>query len=220
MVEAVRTTKSEPTGLMDRVSIGAVLDIVFPVVMVVVLLVSLTMTLNHASALRTWSADYDGAGRFLVESCTAQEAFGGGQWLCAGRFTTEGATQELRTTLASPIEARGATRPYVGQRLEVFHASGDRGIVYPLSYRLNEITRVYLALIPRLLVMVGALMWVVGWFLTRNVDPDDLVQRDTMRLPQRIGWQARAFNWFIAAGIVWAIGYLVSTRIIGSLGTF
>lgn len=218
MVEAVRASKREPVSLIDRATVGTVVDYVLPGLVAVLVVLSLTMTLSRASTLRTWTADYDGAGDFLVESCVAQPAFGGGQWQCGGRLVSQGSTQELRTTLASPIEARGADRPYVGERMEIFHADGDRGIVYPLAYRLNEMTRVYLSLIPRLLLFVGSLMWIVGWFLTRNTDRDDRVARDAMRLPQRFGWQTRALTWFAAAGVVWVLNYLVATRIIGSLG--
>ena len=217
MVEAVRASKREPVSLIDRAMVGTVVDYVLPGFVALLVILSLAMTLGRVSTLRTWSADYDGAGDFLVESCVAKPAFGGGQWLCGGRLVSEGTTQELRTTLASPIEARGADRPYVGQRLEIFHADGDRSVVYPLAYRLNEMTRVYLSLIPRLLLFIGSLMWIVGWFLTRNADRDDLVARDAMRLPQRFGWQTRALSWFAAAGAFWVLNHLVTTRVIGSL---
>lgn len=217
MVEAVHASNREPVSLIDRSMIGGFGAVAFPVLMAILTLVALSLTINRAGALAGWAEGYDGTGEFLVESCQQQPAFGGGQWSCSGRLTSEGADQELRTTMITSMGARVSERPYVGQRLEAFHASGDRSEVYPLAYRLNEMTRLYLSLIPRLLLMVGAVMWLAGWFLTRNTDPDDLVARDGMRLPQRFGWKTRALNWFIAAGAVWVINYLVTTRIIGSL---
>lgn len=218
MVEAVRASKREPIRLIDRTMVGGLVDYALPALVALLVILSMAMTFNRAGELRTWSADYAGAGEFLVESCVAKPAFGGGQWTCAGRLTSEGASQELRTSMATPIGARVSERPYVGQRLDVFHATGDRSLTYPLAYRLNELTRMYLSLIPRLLIFVGSLMWIVGWFFTRNIDRDDYVARDAMRFPQRFGWQTRAMTWFGAAGIVWVINYLVTTRIIGSLG--
>lgn len=219
MLEVARASHRRSAGLVDREAIGSLFgSYLFPVMMAGVFLVSLPLVIDHATALRGWSSDHAGAGTFIVESCTVKTEFAGGQWRCGGWFTTEGATQPLRTTLASPMEAWGATQPYVGEQLESFHATGDRSMIYPNSYWLNEMTRVYLALIPRLLVLVGASMWLVGWFLTRDVDAEDRVTLDAVRLPQRFGWQARALNWFVAAGIVWAINYLLVTRITGSLG--
>ena len=217
MVEAVRARKGDTVTFIERGALSGLVDYVLPIAMAVLVVVAVSATLSRGGALRTWSDDYDGAGTFLVESCQPSPDFSGGQWTCAGRLTSAGATQEIRTTLLTSMDARVSQRPYVGQQMDIFHQVGDRSQVYPLAYRLNEMTRVYLTLIPRLLLLVGAVMWLVGWMLTRNTDRDDLVARDAMRLPQRFGWQSRALNWFIGAGVIWVLNHLLTTRLIGSL---
>ncbi|MEM7271789.1 MAG: hypothetical protein AAF547_01805 [Actinomycetota bacterium] len=220
MVEAVRAgTKGLPTATIDRAMLGGLAGYVLPVLMAVILAVSLNLTLERAGELRTWLADFSGAGTFLVQSCAAEDDTGAPTYRCAGRLTTAGADQSIRTSLVTSRQALTSDRPYLGERLEVFHAEGDRSVVYPVAFRLNELTRVYLTLLPRLLLFVGAVVWLAGWFLTRNLDPEDVVTRDGVRIPQRFGWRARGINWIAAAALVLGINYLVTTRVIGSLGT-
>lgn len=217
MVEVVRASKTEPLSFVDRETLSKALPYGLPILMAFICVFSLSLTVQRAGALRTWTDTYSGAGTFLVEGCSPVDEFGGNQWTCDGRFTSSGAVDGDRT-LTTSRDAFASDRPYVGQRLEVFHEQGNSAVVYPLQFRLNEIARAYLSLLPRFLVFVGAALWLAGWFLTRNVDRDDFVTRDGLRFPQRFGWRSRGISWIGAGFGALVLNYFLATKLVGSLG--
>lgn len=216
MVEVLRATKREPLSLIDRNSLGEVWQYVLPIFVAFACVLSLLLTVQRAGILRTWSDTYSGAGSFLVESCDPVEQRGPDQWNCSGRLTI-GSSVDRDPMLVTSLGALASDRPYVGQHLDVFFEKGDDATVYPVQYRLNELTRMYLSLLPRLLVFVGTLMWFAGWVATRRFDLEDYVARDTVRFPQRFSWQSRGVSWVGAAVVFLALNYLLTSRIIGSL---
>lgn len=217
MVEAIAATKREPFALVDRKTLVGLTDYILPVGMSLVFLFSLLLVVQRGSELRFWSEDHSGSGDFLVESCRPNEAFGADRWICSGRLTAENSTQAAPAALATSMGAYASHRPYVGERFQVFHPTDDDTTVYPLQYKLNELARLYLSLIPRLLIMVGALIWLAGWFLTRRHDPDDFVARDAIRAPQRFNWRAKGITWILSGLLVLGLNYWLTTRVIGSL---
>lgn len=218
MVEVVGATKTQPMGLIDRKMVGDLAQYVLPVLMAALCVLGVTLTVQRAGLLRMWSEDYDGRGAFLVESCAATDVVGADRWLCAGRYSAEGDGVESRSTLATSLGAFASNRPYVGQRFEVFHRTGEFAEVYPLQYRLNEMTRLYLSVLPRLLLAAGSALWLAGWLLTRRIDADDLLARDAVRLPQRFTWRSRGVTWIAVAGLVLGLNHLLTVKVIGSLG--
>lgn len=216
MVEVVRATKREPLSLIDRKSLGEVWQYGLPVLIALACLLSLMLTVQRAGTLRTWSDTFSGSGSFLVESCDPVQQRGPDQWNCSGRLSIGGSV-DRDPMLVTSLGALASDRPYVGQNINVFFEKGDDSTVYPVQYRLNELTRMYLSLLPRLLVFVGTLIWLAGWVFTRNYDPEDYVARDTVRFPQRFIWQSRGVSWIGAAVVFLALNYLLSSRIIGSL---
>lgn len=226
MVEALGTLRGGSIGVIDRQILATVREVVLPALVALLFLFALTATLGRAGALRSWSADHSGSGEFLVSSCAESLSFGSDQWNCEGEFTAAGQRPADGSQLVTSLGAYSSQRPYVGQRYEVFfrtagsNASDETTIskVYPAEYQLNELARLYISLIPRLLLMIGALLWLAGWFSTRNLDRNDLIANDSIRFPQRFGWQARGITWMAASVGVFALGYLVTTRLIGSLG--
>ncbi len=217
MVEVVRANKSEPLAFVDRETVLKGLPYVLPVLMAFVCVFSLSLTVQRAGMLRTWTETYSGAGTFLVETCSPVDNFGGNQWTCDGRFLS-GGSEDANRTLTTSRDAFASDRPYIGQRVEVFYEEGTSSVVYPLQYRLNEMARAYLSLLPRLLLFVGPALWLAGWFFTRNIDRDDFVTRDGLRLPQRFGWRARGLSWIGAGFGIIVLNYFLASRIIGSLG--
>jgi len=216
MVEVVRATKSEPLGFVNRLSLSHVLPYGLPVLMVLVIAISVTLTIQRAGVLRTWSEVYSGTGSFLVESCDARQGMGADQWSCHGHLTT-GGTVDGDSELTTSLGAVASARPYVGQNIDVFFDQDDRSTVYPVQYRLNELSRAYLSLLPRLLLLVGSVIWLAGWLLTRKLDPEDYVARDAVRIPQRFTWRARGWSWIGAAAVVLVLNHVLATRVIGSL---
>jgi hypothetical protein len=218
MAEAVGALRGGPISALGKPNPAVVRDAVLPLLMVVLFLVALSATLDRAGVLRSWSSDFSGRGEFLVESCGEILNRGADQWGCRGWFTPEGQATVEGTQLVTSHGARASGRPYVGQQLGVFFEVGRFGQVYPVEYQLNELTRLYLSFIPRLMVMIGALLWLVGWFTTRNLDADDPITKDSVRFPQRFNWRGRGVTWIVAAVGVAALNYVVTTRLIGSLG--
>lgn len=195
-------------------------DAAVPVVMVVLALIGLLLSYSRLNLLTEWSDRYDGLGQHLVLGCQPEGGSGGDSWVCDGALVPDGSTVDVRSEL---VTSRGATvseRPYVGQRIDTFHDPDRLGTVYPLGYRLNELARLYLSLLPRLLLVGGSSIWLAGWYLTRDLGASDLVARDAVRLPGRFVWRARGSRWLTVAAATLVANHLLTTRIIGSLGTF
>lgn len=218
MAEAVGALRGRPVALLERPTFATVRETVLPVLVVLLFLFALTATLGRAGSLRSWSADYSGSGQYLVESCSEVLNRGADQWSCSGWFTTTGQNSTEQTRLVTSLGAYASERPFVGQEMDVFFEVGNFDQVYPASYQLNELARLYLSLIPRLLLMVGALLWLAGWFATRNLDSNDPVTRDTVRFPQRFNWRNQGVTWMAVAIGLFILNYVVVTRVIGSLG--
>lgn len=217
MVEAIRAVRREPLNLIDRETLSRLIVYVLPAAMAVVFLLSLLLVVQRADVLRFWTEDFDGSGSFLVESCAGQLGFGADQWACQGQLTVDGRDAVERSDLIASLGAYASDRPYVGERFDVFFRPGESVLVYPLENQLNELARVYLSLIPRLLVLIGSLLWLAGWGFTRGLDPDDFVARDSMWLPQRFNWRATGTAWIIAGVVMVGINHLLTTWILGSL---
>ena len=193
---------------------------VLPVVMALAVVIGLALTAARLDLLVDWSERYEGSGEHVVASCGSVEARGGDRWSCEGALVPDGSTVDVRADLITSRNAASSRQPYVGQRTEVFFDPDRLGIVHPMSYRLNELARLYLSLLPRLLVAGGAAIWLAGWFLTRGVDADSLLTRDRVRFPGRFTWQRRGATWILVAVLALIGNHLLTTRVIGSLGTF
>ena len=217
MVEVVRATKREPFDLIDRKVLGEVISYGVPILMAVVFLLSLTMTIQRGSFLRAWSTAYGAEDSYLVLGCSPVDNFTGNQWSCSGRL--ESNTPRIgSSTLVTSRDAASSERLYVGQRVDVFHAASETATVYPLQDKLNEMTRLYLSLLPRLLVLIGSMIWLVGWAMTRKHDAADFISRDSLRFPQRFSWQGRGTSWIIAGLVVLVLNHFLTVRVLGSLG--
>ena len=193
---------------------------VLPALMALVAVLGISLTASRLNLLLDWSDRYDASGEHLTLGCQATDLTGGDGWICEGALVPDGSTVDVRSELVTSRGALVSDRPHVGQRTDVFFDRDQLGTAYPLSYRLNELARLYLSLLPRLLVAGGALIWLAGWFLTRSVDESDLIARDTVRLPGRFLWQTRGARWLVVAALVLGANHLLTTRVIGSLGTF
>ncbi len=217
MLEAVPAVKGEPFHLVDRKTLIGLADYILPIGMALLFLASLLLVVQRGTVLQTWSEDYQGSGQFLVESCVESPQFGADQWSCRGRFTAETGTGFERSRMLTSMGAYTSHRPYVGERLDVFFPTGNSSTVYPLAYKLNELSRLYLSLLPRILFLFGSLIWLAGWFLTRKVDVDDFVTRDSIRFPQRFSWRSKGMTWLLAGVVAIGANYWLTTRFLGSL---
>lgn len=205
---------------LDDVLPEAVRDYVVPVAMALLCVVGMLLTASRVGLLLDWSERYDGAGEHIVTGCAADSVAGGDSWICSGALTVDGSTVDVRSDLVTSRGASASSQPYVGERTEVFFESDNLGTVHPTAYRLNELARLFVSLLPRLLLAGGALLWLAGWALTRQVDGTDLLVRDSVRLPGRFVWQRRGVTWIVVGIGALVANHLLTSRVIGSLGTF
>lgn len=200
---------------------GSVLaNYVLPAVMALVFVFGVAVLASRVDLLASWSGDHDGNGQHVVRACEPVEDRSGNRWVCEGTLVVDGTGTEVRADLVTSRDATVSAQPYVGQRNKVFFDPGRIGTVYPTTERLNELTRLYVSVLPRLLLTVGAATWLAGWALTRRLDTRDLLVRDKVRLPGRFGWRSRGLQWILMAGLALLGAHLLTTRVIGSLASF
>ncbi len=205
---------------LDQVLPEAVRVYLVPVVMAVLCVIGMLLFASRLGLLLDWSDRYDSAGEHVVSGCAVGQVSGGDAWTCSGALVADGSSVDVRSDLITSRGASASARPYVGQRTEVFYDGDNLGVVHPTAYRLNELARLFVSLLPRLLLAGGSLIWLAGWALTRKLDTTDLLVRDSVRLPGRFVWQRRGLTWLVVgAGLVLG-NHLLTSRIIGSLGTF
>ena len=117
-----------------------------------------------------------------------------------------------------------SSRPYVGQRVDVYYAagSGPAGsgpeVVFARDEQLGELARLYLALIPLVMVAVGSVGWLLGFLIerleSRSTDTDSWWRRS----PLLADLQRRGAIWLLV-GLGAFVGYqLVVRYVLGSAG--
>lgn len=231
MLEGVRATtprvgtwsgggSRSAAGLIERSVPDGLRPYAMPGLMSVLFLLGVALSLTRLGLLLDWSDRYDGVGEHIVLGCEADGVAGGDVWRCDGALVAEGATSDVRADLVASRGAISSERPYVGQRTDVFFDSDRLGTVYPLTRRPNELTRLYLSLLPRLLLTGGAAIWLAGWFLTHQLDAGDLLLRDRVRLPGRFVWQSRGSRWLLVAALALVANIVLTAQVLGTLGTF
>ncbi len=218
MVEAIRAGSDRVGDLAGRLRFAETRAYAPAALMGVLCLAALILTMERVGALQSWSERFDGRADYQVHSCSARTGLGADQWICNGVLTSDDPSPERRPHLITSLGAASSHRPYVGQPIEVFYAPDDPVMVYPVDQRLNELTALYLSLLPRILLLGGSALWLLGWALTRGLDPEDFVSRDAVRLPGRFTWRARGVTWILVGVVALALNHLLITRVIGSLG--
>ncbi|MEM9561026.1 MAG: hypothetical protein AAGA93_00320 [Actinomycetota bacterium] len=216
--------RSTIASRVDAIAARAIPDLVrpyvLPVVVAVLLVVGVSITVSRVGLLIDWSDTFSGSGEHVVVGCEAEDVRSGDRWVCDGAMIATGSSIDVRADLITAKGAATSRQPFVGEENEVFFDPDDLGTVHPVPYRLNELARLYLSVLPRALLAGGAALWLAGWALTRRVDAADLLVRDRVRLPGRFVWQTRGLQWLMVALASLVLNHLLTTRVIGSLGTF
>ncbi len=211
---------SRVDAVAARVIPDVIRPFVLPVAMAVLLVVGISVTVSRVGLLIDWSERHRGSGQHVVVGCEAEEVRSGDHWICDGAMIATGSLVDVRADLVTSRGAATSRQPFVGEEHEVFFDPDDLGTVHPVPYRLNELLRLYLSVLPRVLLAGGAALWLAGWALTTRVDASDLLIRDRVRLPGRFVWQTRGMQWLVVALGSLVVNHLLTTRVIGSLGTF
>lgn len=179
--------------------------------------------LSRIEFLLAWNETFSGAGVLTVVGCQPEEAFGPDRWRCEGRLTAFEA-DEVSADLIVGKDARMSSRPYVGQQIEVFYdpapAAGADGplVVFARDAQLSELTRLYLALLPLLMVLVGAAGSLVGLvvnrFRARASNPDSWWRTS----PLVLDLQRRGLIWLIVGMATFGLYQLLVRYVLGSAG--
>ncbi len=192
-----------------------------PVAVAVLFVVSSLLFAQRLDLLRTWSDTYAAAGEFNVESCELSDGFGADQWACQGSLqmltlTANGDAVSQQSSLIASEGAYVSAKPVVGSTVPVFFNTADSATVYPDTDRIAEVARLYLSLLPRLFFAIGALVWLVGWYVT-TVNEGQGVRRSRW-FPQRFSWRTQGVKWLAAGVGVVVLNYVVVHKLVGSLG--
>ncbi len=209
-----------------------------PVIIGALLIVSVMLLVSRIRFLTSFDTEFAGAGSFQVAQCD-ESGGDNGQWRCAGSLTVDGRLTEVPGRMVAARGSLTSSRPYVGEQIDIFFPTGDNSVVYPRSSRLGELTRLYIQLVPMLLLLFGSLLWLIGWAgktygrtpgtpgemivveKGRQLQPSWAV-RDLgfgpLRLASAGSLRRRGIVW-LGAGFVIAVAVAILTRVLlGSLG--
>jgi len=178
--------------------------------------------------LTSWNSVFSGTGKFTVIECDAyHDPRGPDQWHCPGRLTLTGATEAHGATMVVSKDALVSFRPYVGQQWSIFFESPPEEsadpsrvpeYVYAQPAQLFEMTRLYVSILPRLLVLFGALAWLLGWGLKELSSRTGGRVAWWDRMPFRFAMQRQGIA-MIVVGVLTYFGYrLLLQFLLGSVG--
>ncbi len=112
--------------------------------------------------------------------------------------------------------------PYVGQRLDVFYdpaseTGGVPEIVYSRDAQLGELARLFFALVPLVMIAIGAAGWLLGMLVGRLMvrSPADSWWR---RSPLFSDLRRRGSIWLMVGVGVLVVHQLIVSYILGSAG--
>ncbi len=214
------TATTESQRAVDANGSWSPSDIAVAVALSVVVAAAAWATFSRLQLLAGWNQTFSSVGQFTVVGCEPEDRFGPDRWDCAGRLARSPSSSTREATLVVSKDGRVASRPYVGKTLAVYYSpsSGEESpVVYSRDGQLAELTRLYLALLPRILVLVGAFGWLLGLLLDR-LAARTASQSTWRRSPLISGLQRRGAAWVMAGGGAFVLYYLVVRYVLGSAG--
>lgn len=226
--EKVASIVVAPVPVRERQTFDlvALVEMAAPALFAIVAVVFAVLSIQRIETLVSWGDIYAGSGAVTVVDCEPQDQRGPDQWLCLARITTQdGVSRAKPTTLVASKGALVSDRPYVGQELDVYFQIPDAVVLdgwspdrsYPQASQLTELTRLYFSLIPRLLILLGSLAWLLGWFTTRG---SHRLTRGGWweRIPFRFTLQRRGVGWTTLGLVIFLIAVILEYQIFGSVG--
>lgn len=173
--------------------------------------------------LLAWNDTFSGTGTFTVVACEPEQIFGPDRWRCGGRLTTDDAT-DLSSELVVGKDARLSSRPYVGQQIDVYYAPATVAratgppVVHARDEQLSELTRLYLALPPMFMILIGAAGWLLGmgfgWLRARSSNTEARWRNSTLLLDL----ERRGAIWLLVGAVTFALYQLLVRYVLGSAG--
>lgn len=149
--------------------------------------------------------------------------FGPDRWRCQGRLTTDEAT-DLGTELVVGKDAMLSSRPYLGQRIDVYYDPASTGraagpsVVHAVDAQLGELTRLYLVLPPLLIILVGAAGWLLGLAVNRLRARSSNVDAWWRTSPLFLDLDRRGAFWLGVGVVALGLHQLLVRYVLGSAG--
>lgn len=178
---------------------------------------------SRVGFLLGWDDTFSGAGSFTVVACEPEQVFGPDRWRCEGRLTTAAAT-DVESELVVGKDARMSSRPYVGEQIDVFYdpvspgAGSAPSVVHARDAQLSELSRLYLALPPLVMILVGAAGALTGLGVeqvrARSSNPDSRWRTS----PLLLDLQRRGTIWLFVGVVTFGLYQLLVRYVLGSAG--
>jgi len=199
---------------------------VVPVVAVVLALVVVYTGWSAFSRVRFllgWNDTFSGRGSFTVVACEPEQVFGPDRWRCQGRLTT-GDAADIDSELVVGKDARMSSRPYVGQQIEVFYepasVAGSTGpsVVHAGDAQLSELTRLYLALPPLLMILIGSAGSLLGLGIRKLRARSTNTDASWRTSPLFLDLERRGAIWLVVGVVTFVLYQLLVREVLGSSG--
>lgn len=195
------------------------LELIPPVVIGLILLVSLIGVLSALSSITGFSTTYGDTGVFENDRCESEPLRVTERVTCTGLLTPSESTTTVPATMIGPQAAFGSNPPVGGERVPVYYRSGVTSEVYPEEGRTTELIRMLIGRLDVLFLFVGSITWLVGWYLTREISSEDAEFRQHhFRFPQRFGMRSAGTKWLLFGFGWWLIDRFVLDDLLGTVG--
>ncbi len=195
------------------------IELVPPILVGLILLVSLIGVLSALSSITGWSTNYGETGVFENDRCESESLRITDRVTCSGLLTPSESTTTVPATMIGPQAAFGSNPPVGGEQVPVYFRSGVTSEVYPEEGRTTELIRLLLGHLDVLFLLVGSTSWLLGWYLTREISEEDAEYRQhRYRLPQRFGMKSIGVKWLLVGFGWWLIDRMVLDGLLGTVG--
>lgn len=208
---------------------GGTRPLTVAVVPIVALVLALVVVYTGWSAfararfLLDWNETFSGSGSLTVVACEPEQVFGPDRWRCQGRLTT-GDAVDIDSELVVGKDARMSSRPYVGQQVEVFYApapdAGSTGpfVVHARDAQLTELTRLYLALPPLLMILIGSAGSLLGLGIRKLRARSTNADAWWRTSPLFVDLERRGAIWLVVGMVTFVLYQLLVREVLGSSG--
>lgn len=223
MTAITRSAASESKHSGGRRHLGSSLVLVAAVGLAFVVVYTGWLAFSRIEFLLGWDETFSGAGSFTVVACEPEQVFGPDRWRCDGRLTTASAT-DVDSVLVVGKDARMSSRPYVGEQIEVFYdptstvGATAPPVVYARDAQLSELSRLYLALPPLFMILIGAAGALLGLGVARLRARTSNTRARWRTSPLLLDLQRRGTIWLIVGVVTFGLYQLLVRYVLGSAG--
>ena len=217
-------TSAESRQSIDVARLRSILTVLAGVGVAVVVVLAAWSAITRIQLLLGWNETFSSTGTFTVVACEPDVAFGPDRWMCDGRLTTSAAT-DVSSQLIVGKDAVMSARPYIGQQVAVFFAASEGAtpvtpdIVYADDSQLSELSRLYLALPPLIMIVIGGVRMAAR--CGRSGSPGVALRADAAwwhTSPLFRDLRRRGVTWLLVGAALLVLHQLAVVYVLGSAG--